>query len=158
MMMLARRSIAVVASAAVMTSLVSGVYALGAQESAAKSQAAKSNQTTKVETPAPPETARKTKSAGKVAPPDPTHRVPPGYSKLGLTDQQKEDIYALQGKYYPQIQALDKQVDTLKDKRDAEVEKVLTPKQKQLLTQQKKAAVDARKAAKKAAESEKGKS
>ena len=40
MMMLARRSIAVVASAAVMTSLVTGVYPLGAQESATKSQAA----------------------------------------------------------------------------------------------------------------------
>ena len=157
MMMLARRSLAVVASAAVMTSLVSGVYPLGAQESATKSQAAKTKQTTKVDTPAPTDTAKKTKSAGKVAPPDPTHRVPPGYSKLGLTDQQKEDIYAIQGKYYPQIQALDKQVDALKDKRDAEVEKVLTTKQKQLLAQQKKAAADARKAAKKAAETEKEK-
>jgi len=158
MMMLARRSIAVVASAAVMTSLVSGVYSVGAQESPAKSQAAKSKQTTKVDTPAPSDTVKKTKSSGKVAPPDPTHRVPPGYSKLGLTDQQKEDIYAIQAKYYPQIQALDKQLEALKDKRDAEVEKVLTPRQKQLLAQQKKAAVEARKAAKKAAENEKEKS
>ena len=54
MMMFPRRSIAVVASAAVMTSLVTGVYPLSAQEStASKSQAAKTNQTTKVDAPAP---------------------------------------------------------------------------------------------------------
>ena len=92
-----------------------------------------------------------------MAPPDPTHRVPPGYSKLGLTDQQKEEIYAIQGKYYPQIQDLDKKLTALRDKRDAEIEKVLTPKQRQLLEQQRKAAADARKAAKKAAEKEKEK-
>jgi type IV secretory pathway VirB10-like protein len=159
MLMLARRSIAAVASAAVMTSLLTGVYPLGAQESAAsKSQATKTKQTTKVDTPTPPENSKKAKSAGRVAPPDPTHRVPPGYSKLGLTDQQKEDIYAIQGKYYPQLQGLEKQLSALRDKRDAETEKVLTPKQRQLLEQQRKAAADARKAAKKAADKEKEKS
>ena len=78
-----------------------------------KSQATKTKQATKVETPAPPETAKPTKSAGRVAPPDATHRVPPGFSKLGLTDQQKEEIYAIQGKYYPQIQDLDKKLTAL---------------------------------------------
>ena len=105
----------------------------------------------------PPDSARKSTSTGKVAPPDPTHRVPAGFSKLGLTDQQKDEIYAIQGKYYPQIQGLEKQVDALRVKREGEIEKVLTPKQRQLLDQQKKAAADARKAAKKAAEKEKEK-
>ena len=158
MMMLPRRSIAVVASAAVMTALVTGAYPLSAQESAAsKSQATKTKSSTKVETPVPPDTSKKTTSTGRVAPPDPTHRVPPGFSKLGLTDQQKEEIYTVQAKYYPQIQDLDKKLTALRDKRDAETEKVLTPKQRQLLEQQRKAAADARKAAKKAAEKEKEK-
>jgi hypothetical protein len=152
----ARRVIAVVASAAAMTSLVTGAYSLGAQESAAtRFQATKTKQTTRGDAAAPPESAKQTTSTGKVAPPDPTHRVPPGYSKLGLTDQQKEDIYAIQGKYYPQIQRLEKQLDDLRERREADIEKVLTSKQRQLLDQQKKAAADARKAARKASEKEK---
>jgi hypothetical protein len=91
----------------------------------------------------------KAKSTGKSTPPDPTHRVPPGYSKLGLTDQQREAIYKVQGKYYPQIQALEKQVDALRAKREAECEAVLTPAQKRLLAQheqEKKTAAEKKKA------------
>jgi hypothetical protein len=159
MILLARRSVALLASTAVMTLLVTGGYPLGAQEKgAARSQASKAKQSTKIETPAQPESGSKAKSTGK-APPDPTHRVPPGYSKLGLTDQQKEAIYKIQAKYYPQLQALEKQATALRARRETEFQGVLTPSQKQRLSQQereKKAAAEAKRAAR-AAESEKDK-
>lgn len=135
------RSVSAFASAAVVTFLMSGGYPLGAQEGkATKSQASKSKQADDV----------KGKGSGRVAPPDPTHRVPPGYAKLGLTDQQKEALYKIQAKYYPQIQALEKQVDALRDKREAEFEAVLTAAQRKRLTEQehqRKAEAAARKAA-----------
>ncbi len=155
MMLLARQSLAAAVSAAVVTLLVTGTLPLGAQESTkTKAQATKAKA---AQTPASTETTTKTKS-GRVAPPDPTHRVPPGYSKLGLTDQQKDKIYAIQAEYYPKIQALEKQVDSLRARRETEFQKVLTPSQRQLLAQQeqqKKAAAEARKAAAKAAEKQK---
>jgi hypothetical protein len=79
-----------------------------------------------------------------------THRVPSGYSKLGLSDQQKERLYKIQAEYYPKIQALEKQVAALRDRREKEFESVLTAQQKRLLAeqeQQKKTASEARKAA-----------
>ncbi len=155
MMLLARRSVAALASAAVMTLLIAGGYSLGAQESSAgKSQASQGKQAAKVDTAAPSENAGKTKSTGRSAPPDPAHRLPPGYSKLGLSEAQKEAIYRIQGKYYPQIQALEKQAAALRVKREAECEAVLKPAQKRLLdeqAQQKKAAAAKRAAAKAAA-------
>ena len=146
MMSLARRSMAVVASAAAMTFLMTGGFPLGAQESsAAKSQTTRSKQAN-----APASTDSSTaKSTGKTAPPDVTHRVPAGYSKLGLTDQQKEKLYKIQAEYYPKIQALEKQVTSLREKREKEFESVLTAPQKRLLAeaeQQKKAAAEAKKA------------
>jgi len=153
MMSLARRSVAVVASAAAMTLLTTGGYPLGAQESsAAKSQTSKPKQSNKADAPAPtpPESSTTTKATGKTAPPDVTHRVPSGYSKLGLSDQQKERLYKIQAEYYPKIQALEKQVAALRDRREKEFESVLTAQQKRLLAeqeQQKKTASEARKAA-----------
>jgi hypothetical protein len=155
MMSFLRRSVAVVASAAVMTLLMTGGYPLGAQESgASKSSALKTKQGKKADSSSsdagPGKGKSSGKSTGKSSPPDPTHRVPPGYAKLGLTDQQREAIYKVQGKYYPQIQALEKQVDALRAKREAECEAVLTPAQKTLLAQQeqqKKAAAEKKKAA-----------
>src|SRR4051812_15449125 len=137
MMSYLRRSVAVVASAAVMTLLMTGGYPLGAQESgASKSTASKGRQGKKADSSSTDDGPGKGKGSGRSAPPDPTHRVPPGYSKLGLTDQQREAIYKVQGKYYPQIQALEKQVDALRAKRESECEAVLTPAQKRLLAQQ----------------------
>jgi hypothetical protein len=148
---LVRRSVTVFASAAVVTLLLSGGYPLGAQESkTTRSQTSKAKPADKVEAPSANESTAKGKGTGRVAPPDPTHRVPPGYAKLGLTDQQKESLYKVQAKYYPQIQALEKQVDALRAKREAEFEAVLTPAQKKRLAeqeQQKKAESAARKAA-----------
>jgi len=97
-------------------------------------------------------------SGGRVAPPDPTHRVPSGYSRLGLTDQQKERLYKIQADYYPKIQALQKQLDALRAERETKCEAVLTREQKQLLKQEsqhKKAAAESRKALSRAAVDEK---
>ena len=150
MMSLARRSLAVVASAAAMTLLMTGGYPLGAQESStAKSQTTKAKQ---ANPPAstPTDSGSATKSTGKTAPPDVTHRVPSGYSRLGLTDQQKEKLYKIQAEYYPKIHDLEKKADDLRAKREKEFESVLTAPQKRLLAeaeQQKKAAAEAKKAA-----------
>jgi hypothetical protein len=150
MMSLFRRSVAVAASAAVMTLLMTGGYPLGAQETgSSKTTTSKGKQGKKAVTSSSDDGPGKAKSTGKSTPPDPTHRVPPGYSKLGLTDQQREAIYKVQGKYYPQIQALEKQVDALRAKREAECEAVLTPAQKRLLAQheqEKKTAAEKKKA------------
>jgi len=150
MMSLARRSIAVVASAAAMTLLMTGGFPLGAQESStAKSQTTKAKQ---ADAPASTATdsSTTTKPTGKTAPPDVTHRVPSGYAKLGLTDQQKEKLYKIQAEYSTKIQNLEKQVSDLRDRRQEEFESVLTAPQKRLLAeaaQQKKAAAEAKKAA-----------
>ena len=162
MMSLARRSIAVVASAAAMTFLMTGGFPLGAQESStAKSQTTKATPATQADAPAstPTNSSATTKPTGKTAPPDVTHRVPSGYSKLGLTDQQKEKLYKIQAEYYPKIQGLEKQVDDLRDKREKEFESILTAPQKRLLAeagQKKKAAAEARKAGKAAAKEKMG--
>src|SRR3954454_18816795 len=133
----ARRSVTVVASAAVVTLLLTGGYPLGAQEGkTTKSQSTRAKQAGKVEAPADDESAPKGKGTGRVAPPDPTHRVPPGYSKLGLTDQQKESLYKIQAKYYSKIQSLEKEADALRTRREAEFEAVLTPAQKKRLADQ----------------------
>jgi hypothetical protein len=145
---LVRRSVAVVASAATLMFLMTGGFPLGAQESsAAKSQTSKGKQ------------AGASSSTSAPAPPDVTHRVPPGYAKLGLTEQQKERIYRIQAEYYPKIQALEKQVDDLRERRERAFEAVLNTAQKRTLAdaeQKKKAAAQAKKAAaEKASEKEK---
>ncbi len=153
MMSLARRSIAVVASAAAMTLLVTGGFPLGAQESnTAKSQTSKAKQAKQADAPAatPTDSSTTAKPAGRTGPPDVTHRVPSGYSKLGLTDQQKEKLYKIQAEYYPKIHDLETKADALREKREKEFESVLTAPQKRLLAeaaQQKKAAAEAKKAA-----------
>jgi hypothetical protein len=153
-----RRSLAAAASAAVVTLLVTIGNPLSAQEGgAAKSQGTKGKQAAKVSSPST-ESSGKTKATGKVAPPDPTHRVPPGYARLGLTDQQKDRIYKIQADYYPKVQGLQKQLDGLRAERDAKFEAVLTREQKSMLAQeeqQKKAASAARKAAGKTAAKQK---
>jgi len=152
-MSLARRSIAVVASAAAMTLLMTGGFPLGAQESStAKSQTTQAKPATQADAPAstPTNSSATTKPTGKTAPPDVTHRVPSGYSKLGLTDQQKEKLYKIQAEYSTKIQNLEKQVSDLRDRRQGEFESVLTAPQKRLLAeaaQQKKGAAEAKKAA-----------
>lgn len=68
-------------------------------------------------------------------------RVPANYGKLGLTEVQRTKIYGVQAQYDDQLDALEKQLATLKAKRDQEVEAVLTDDQRKML----KALVDAAK-------------
>lgn len=57
-------------------------------------------------------------------------RLPNNYGKLGLSDKQKKSIYETQGKYATEISVLVRKVEELRNKRDAEVEAVLTAEQK----------------------------
>ena len=56
-------------------------------------------------------------------------RLPMYYGKV-VTEAQRQKIYEIQRKYFPQIRALQKQLEALIAKRDAEIEAVLTPQQK----------------------------
>lgn len=60
-------------------------------------------------------------------------RLPPNYAKIGLSEEQRQKIYAIQNRYEEQIKALEKQIADLKTQQVSEVEAVLTPEQKKLL-------------------------
>jgi len=55
--------------------------------------------------------------------------LPANFKKLGLSEDQKQQIYRIQGTYREKIAALDKQKAELKKQEKAEVAKVLTPAQ-----------------------------
>lgn len=59
-----------------------------------------------------------------------TGRLPNGYGQVGVTDAQRQRIYALQNQYAQQIDALVRQVEELRAKRDKDIENVRTPEQK----------------------------
>lgn len=59
-----------------------------------------------------------------------TGRLPNNYGRLGLSDAQRQKIYGIQAKYQEQIEALTKQLEELRQKRDTEIEAVLTAEQK----------------------------
>lgn len=59
----------------------------------------------------------------------PSNRLPNNYGKLELSGAQKDSIYQVQDKYASEIDALIKQVETLRQKRDAEIAAVLTKEQ-----------------------------
>ena len=63
----------------------------------------------------------------------PTNRLPSNYGKLGLTDAQKDKVYAIQDKYDAQLDALEEQIKSLKAKRSSEAEAVLSVEQKKIL-------------------------
>lgn len=56
-------------------------------------------------------------------------RLPPGYGDV-VTEEQRQKIYDIQRKYQDQIDQLQSQLDALREKRDSEVEAVLTPEQR----------------------------
>ena len=60
-------------------------------------------------------------------------RLPSYYGQVGLSDPQRERIYRLQAAYADRIDELEKQLESLKAKRDQEIEAVLTPPQKERL-------------------------
>lgn len=84
---------------------------------------------------------------------DPTRRVPMYFGQLGLTDEQRESIYAIQAKQIPKIEALEKQIEDLRAEMLKDCEAILTPAQKQLLDQRRYGVAESR--SKKAAPSAK---
>jgi hypothetical protein len=56
--------------------------------------------------------------------------LPPNYSKLGLSPDQKKKIQEIQGEYRGKIQELEEQIRDLRKKEKSEVEAVLTDTQK----------------------------
>ncbi len=59
--------------------------------------------------------------------------LPANYGKLGLSEEQKQKIYKLQADYDAKIADLDKQMKQLKAQEKVDLEKVLSPEQKQKL-------------------------
>jgi hypothetical protein len=59
--------------------------------------------------------------------------LPPNWGKLGLNDQQRQEIYQIQSDYGTQIAALRQQISDLQAKERKDMEKVLTDAQKQRL-------------------------
>jgi len=57
-------------------------------------------------------------------------RLPPNWSKLGLSDDQKRQIYSIEGEYKTKIDDLQSQIDQLRRKERSEMSKVLTAAQK----------------------------
>lgn len=60
-------------------------------------------------------------------------RLPNNYGKLGLNQEQRQRIYAIQADYGKRIDELEAQLAALREKRDQECLGVLTPEQKQKL-------------------------
>ena len=59
-----------------------------------------------------------------------SRRLPANYSKLGLTDKQKREIYKLRAAYSLKIEELQQQIAALKEREKADLENVLTEAQK----------------------------
>lgn len=144
-----RRSFAAAASAALLTLTMAGVIpSIAAQDagsSKTKSSKAKAKAPAEVEPSVP--LGASAKSARKA--PDPMRRVPTYFGSLGLTAEQKEEIYAIQGRYIPQIQELQAKIESLRERAMADCEDVLTPAQRKILVEARKTAIDRRKAASK---------
>jgi hypothetical protein len=118
-----RRAMAAAVSASVLTILCSG-GSLRAQEPGKA----------KVETKA---------KAGKRAA-DPARRVPYYFGQLGLSDEQRESIYEIQGRHQPKIEALEKQIEELRAQSLKECEAVLSDAQRKMLADRRAAAAEAR--------------
>src|SRR5689334_12966141 len=65
---------------------------------------------------------------------DPSRKVPPYFGQIGLTLEQKETIYKLQGKHQAKIDELEKQIAAIETQMLEECEGVLTDAQKQMLS------------------------
>ena len=59
--------------------------------------------------------------------------MPPNWSRLGLSDEQKQKTYSIQAKYDKEVEALQAQIRDLKAKEKTELDGVLTAAQKQRL-------------------------
>jgi len=65
--------------------------------------------------------------------PAPKGFLPANWKKIGLSDDQVKTIYKIQAGYDTKIDALKAQIDALKKEEKTELEKVLTPAQKEKL-------------------------
>ena len=97
--------------------------------------------------------AEKEKAAPAKVVKKPRGRLPQYYGQVGISSKQRQEIYDVQAVYKKQIDELQKQIDALKEKQNAEVVAVLTPEQKkkldELLAAAKKAAEERRSKSKK---------
>jgi hypothetical protein len=59
--------------------------------------------------------------------------LPANYAKLGLSDEQKQKVYKIQADYKTKVEAIEKQLATLKTEQRTALEGVLTPAQKSKL-------------------------
>ena len=57
-------------------------------------------------------------------------QLPPGWSKLGLSDDQKKKVYDIYDKHHTKIEDLKKQIKDEEEKMHKEQAAVLTPEQK----------------------------
>jgi hypothetical protein len=63
----------------------------------------------------------------------PRGRLPSNYGKLGISEQQRDRIYAVQAEYNDRIDILLVQIEELREARDAAIDEVLTDGQRQRL-------------------------
>jgi Spy/CpxP family protein refolding chaperone len=73
----------------------------------------------------------------------------PAYYKDVVTDEQRDQIYALQAKYAKQLEDLQTQIDGVKGKLNGEIEALLSPEQKEKLAKVKEEAEAKKKGGKK---------
>ena len=59
--------------------------------------------------------------------------LPPNWGKIGLTDDQKQEVYKVQAKYTAEIEKLEAKIRDLKAARDKDMRAVLTADQKKAL-------------------------
>ena len=69
----------------------------------------------------------------KKSDPPPKGRLPNGWTKIGLSEKQKNDIYAIEADYGPKIEDLENQAKKLREERYEKELKVLNDDQKKQL-------------------------
>ncbi len=89
-------------------------------------------------------TVSKSETKSKTGKRDPSRQVPRYFGQVGLTDQQRESIYAIQAKQMPKIEALEKQIENLRAQMLRDCEAILTPPQKQQLDHRRASAAETR--------------
>ena len=92
----------------------------------------------------PPATKPANASAEKKAY-DPSRRVPPFFGQVGLTPDQKEEVYKVRAKYQKKVEDLQKQLAQVQAEMLAECESVLNDTQKKLLIQRREASAKSKK-------------
>jgi hypothetical protein len=87
----------------------------------------------------------KSGSAKAKGPRDPSQKVPPYFGQIGITDEQRESIYKIQGRHQAKIDEIEKQIDEIQAQMLAECEGVLTDSQTQILAHRRNAAAEKKK-------------